>query len=64
MKTADAPTRKQHPGRKMTREMLLEIHTFRTAYRLSLWQCCAVLESRYGVSISREQMRRRLSDLS
>lgn len=58
----DAPTRKHHPGCKMTLEMLREIRAFKTAYRLSLFQCCAVLESRYGVSISREQMRRRLSD--
>lgn len=61
MKT-DTPTHKMHPGCKMTREMLREIHAFKTSYRLSLFQCCAVLESRYGVSISREQMRRRLSD--
>ena len=61
MKT-DRPAAKHHPGCKMTPAMLREIHSYKTAYRLSLYQCCAVLESRFGVSISREQMRRRLSD--
>lgn len=62
----DAPAkinRKPHPHTKVTQEMLFHVHACKTAYNLSLYQCCAVLESVYNVQISRTQLYNRLNSI-